>query len=172
MVTIVLILILSKITEREGDCHTNDGEITGGRIVKPIAKIFVFLGLLIVQICIYGLPFALSDKFSGFNPIQSGSEIFQVVMLAIWCTLGIFSGVLHREIHSGKFESVTFWGSLKEAWNGKELLNGMLISPILFYAVYALAKQVPNNLIGWLLAYENGFFCNTVYTKVAKRYEH
>ncbi len=48
-----------------------------------------------------------------------------------------------------------------------ELLRPILVSPIVFGVLWAAAKDQPPNLLGYVAAFQNGFFWQTVFGTVA-----
>jgi hypothetical protein len=123
---------------------------------------------------IIGFVFSLdtSKNFVGLNfdaqNIKTGNATGVLMIWIYVCmVLGIFFGQAYRVLATidntdigiselrGRIFSVDLWRSL-------------LSSPIVFGAIYLVARDQPDIIVSSILAFENGFICNVIAEKRIK----
>ena len=53
----------------------------------------------------------------------------------------------------------------RRVMNSTAFLMAIIVSPIVFFAIYNSTAQVPDNIVALLLSFQNGFFWQTVLEK-------
>lgn len=100
----------------------------------------------------------------GFNPLAHPNTHGITVGVAMF--FGIISNSIWTHVAElPKNEPVSIGRVLKSALRSASLVRSALVSPIVFMAVYALVKSEPDAIVAHLLAYQNGFFWESVLRK-------
>ena len=108
------------------------------------------------------------ERISDFFHFDGASEqgagwswrpFFYVVAMLF----GILCGYLHSRLAHRK--RVNLLLEVKRAIRAGAFTRSLLVSPIVFGAVYALTKNQPDMLVGTLVAFENGFFCDVIFRR-------
>jgi hypothetical protein len=95
-------------------------------------------------------PNPLPKELSGLPKVIFGFH------LALWLVVGMASNYLWDLFRSGKsWQDVT--------WRG--LLMPVLISPIIFFSVWSIWKGDPISFALPLIAFQNGFFWQVIFSK-------
>lgn len=87
-----------------------------------------------------------------------------VSIVALLC--GITFGSLHRIWRDQK--TPLDFSALKAALRNPELWRSLLLSPMLFSGAYLAAQQQTNMILAFIVAFQVGFFCDTVLQKSSK----
>jgi len=98
----------------------------------------------------------------------SGEKAFALAMVALTAgvmLLGIFFGCLYRRLvkNSGP---VRLGAKLKEVVSSGSFLSSLCVAPFVFFGVYAIVKERPGDPASLLLAFENGFFCESIFQRM------
>lgn len=124
--------------------------------------------LFAMSVVIVAYAFRNADRITDFFYFDGGtgaasSGSWRPLFYVIAMLFGILCGYLHSHLTSRK--RVNVWREIKRAVNAGALTRSLLVSPIVFGAVYALTKEQPDMLIGTLCAFENGFFCDVIFRR-------
>lgn len=112
------------------------------------------------------IVYALFNYESSRNELNwTGPEfpIAQYVALAILLLLGIGFGSLFRQIKSSS-GSISIVKEISQIWSSRSLWCSILVSPIVFGAVFVLSSDIPTGAAALFLAFQNGFFCDSVFS--------
>ena len=127
-------------------------------------KIFARLSVLIVLALAFGLMgSSLFPRLTvfGFTSAPSPAEsVGQLIALVLATLLGVWSRTIQEHLQAaarGPVRTV-----LAKSLFRREFWGATVVSPLLFFVTYRLAKDVPDTLTAILLAYQNGFFWRTV----------
>ena len=73
-------------------------------------------------------------------------------------------GMLSRGIHDyiQNLTSISFSAAIKKVVRSTAFVTAVLVSPIVFFTLYNITRSVPDDIIAALLAFQNGFFWQTV----------
>lgn len=106
------------------------------------------------------------------GPTNESSSLLPVVLLAGVMLIGIVSSFVFERAKSPDAIGATLSKNLKNVLTDFRLIAALFVSPMIFNSVYALVGQAPDSVNDFLLAYQNGFFWQTILsgiaTKVAK----
>jgi hypothetical protein len=98
----------------------------------------------------------------GFERVTSEVEIEKIVLTGAALLLGIIFGVVNEKLSSlqpdQKISAPIIFNSLRTARAAKSLIA----APVLYVGVYTLAGEQPDYIVSFLLAFQNGFFCDAV----------
>ncbi len=131
--------------------------------VKP--HVFSRVLILVLAVAVVGIALVLWDtlvlQHNTFSAGDSGRNLFWI---AAACVLGISSKVVSDAIQesSGKRRGK---GILKRIFNGlalRNLIRALLLSPVILLALLQAIQHIADFKIVLLLAYQNGFFFQSV----------
>lgn len=98
----------------------------------------------------------------GFESVTSQVEIEKIVLTGVALLFGIAFGVVNEQLSSlqpdQRISASIIMNSLRTARAAKSLIA----APILYVGVYTLAGEQPDYVVSFLLAFQNGFFCDAV----------
>jgi hypothetical protein len=102
--------------------------------------------------------FAAGRVFS----IRQGLRRAAILMIA-----GIFSSFVFEKAKQ-EGQGITAVGpALRSIFNDFQFIAALFVSPLIFNSIYALTNQNPESMGDFLLAYQNGFFWQTVLAGIA-----
>jgi hypothetical protein len=125
--------------------------------------VLIFCGLV--------FPFLVGYVASNFYPggfaqaqATNGSpgNVWSVILLAVLMIVGIFSSFVFEKAKQSSQEGVPISLRLSSILTDFQFIAALFVSPLIFNSIYALTNQNPETLGDFLLAYQNGFFWQTV----------
>jgi hypothetical protein len=135
-------------------------------------KTMPYLGLavMVASLVISYQYLAYQDlSFLGFEQQSEGRlvkpSLWRMMFLIVSTLLGITSGYFHSRLQTSAVSRFIFTAELKEMFYSPDYYRGLFASPIVFSVVYVAVNQQPDDVIAFLLAFENGFFWNRVLEK-------
>lgn len=93
------------------------------------------------------------------------------IVLAAFTMLGIFSRILFDEIKAANSEHIRIFKVVRKALASANFWLAISISPIVFGFVAKQFETLPDNASLGLMAYQNGFFFNSIFSMVQKNSE-
>ena len=131
------------------------------RVLFLSACLFPFLGCYLASY-FYPGGLLLAQSATG-----SSGDPWHIILLALVMIVGIFSSFVFEKARVSKREGVPISLHLAEIFGDFQFIAALFVSPLIFNSIYALTKQNPETLGDFLLAYQNGFFWQTVLAGVA-----
>jgi len=127
--------------------------------------VFIVLGLIFLFVAIawfYDRTISGGSFFNG-NPApgQRPLPIRDIVIASAAMLAGILFGAIYAQLSTAK-EDVNGWSLIPVALSSPQLVKSLFASPIVFAVVYVAAQTQPDPVIGAFVAFQNGFFCDTV----------
>ena len=128
-------------------------------------SLYIFIAALLIAICIhyFGVratfsPEVLETNLRNYGDPKSEdlenflhiSILVKAIILFVLTSVGI---VFQTIYHSKKFSI--------ELTN----LKPLLVAPIVFYPVYLISKTQTDNIVSFILAFQNGFFWQAIFNK-------
>jgi hypothetical protein len=118
------------------------------------------------------IGFAASYYYpGGFGFAQathsSGGSLWSIVLLAVLMIVGIFSSFVFEKAKQSDREGVSISLALSGILTDFQFVAALFVSPLIFNSIYALTNQNPDSVGDFLLAYQNGFFWQSVLAGVA-----
>jgi hypothetical protein len=128
----------------------------------------------ILSISVLSIIYVLSETIfflypRGFVSIDLGNIFNRNVVLALSTVLGIFSRHMFRDVEKHKSQKVNILSVLKNAFTSKALWISIFVCPVVLVGVFKSVEQVPDNLLAYLFAYQNGFFFESLSLLGAKK---
>lgn len=106
--------------------------------------------------------FALAQNSSASNASPWGIALLTVLMI-----VGIFSSFVFEKAKKSRRDGTPVSLKLTSILTDFQFVAALFVSPLIFNSIYALIGQNPETLGDFLLAYQNGFFWQTVLGGVA-----
>jgi len=131
--------------------------------VHNIAAITI---IIVVATPALGFLFAYvehSRSVSGFQSFDTSNATKRASILATSCVIGILSKFIFDRLSKLYKTKVSFIGSLTNAF--KAIVIAMIVSPIIIVGLYGLLEKIEDTILLALIAYQNGFFFQSVLGK-------
>jgi len=90
--------------------------------------------------------------------------LLRAVGMALTMVAGIVSSLLAERVTSGKETNI--WRELKGVFKSTQFILAVVVAPIVFNAFYVSVSEIPRGLPDFMLAYQNGFFWQSVLERV------
>ena len=139
--------------ELEETCLTKVSEM---RIIVRVIQSVVFLGLI-----------AGVFHFTQPGNLPFWGKQFPIVSYAIVCSLsflGIVFGCLFRRIAGRPADApIAPLKELKAVFGVRSFWSAICVSPFIFGSAFVYLNQNPSDATAFLLAFQNGFFCESVF---------
>lgn len=126
--------------------------------------VFLFVFLLGGMVSWFGYLWLIQipggqGRFSLIGEYQT----LRGIMLYFSMVLGMLSRGLHDHIQ--KYNGVNLYELLLKVIRSTSFLTAVIVSPIVFFTIYNMARLVPDDVVSMLFAFQNGFFWKTVLEK-------
>lgn len=126
----------------------------------------IFAVLFLAALTLFTLRFLSRGDFllaqeavtSPWRPIIRG------LGMALTMVAGIASSLLTERLTSSN--GTNTWRELKGVFQSTQFILAVVVAPIVFNAFYASVSEVPRGLPDFMLAYQNGFFWQSVLERV------
>jgi hypothetical protein len=133
-------------------------------VVATIGLVFVFAsGYFASFYYPGGFGYAQATKDAPANP-------WSIVLLAILMIAGIFSSFVFEKAKQEGRGVTDVWPALRSIFSDLQFVAALFVSPLIFNSIYTLTNQNPETIGDFLLAYQNGFFWQTVLAGVANNF--
>lgn len=132
-------------------------------LLLPLGLLFP-VGAGFVASSFYPGGFAMAQRVDG-----SAGNAWAIVLLAVLMVVGIFSSFVFEKARQSRKDGTPISLRLAEVATDFQFIAALFVSPLIFNTVYALTNQNPETLGDFLLAYQNGFFWQTVLAGVADK---
>ena len=98
-------------------------------------------------------------------------DVVRVPILFLLMLIGMFCHQMFTKIDkkekAGK-EKIDVIKTFRSSFSGPSFIKAILISPIIFYGFYKINGTVVNDVSGYILAFQNGFFWKTIFSSASK----
>lgn len=119
--------------------------------------------LLTMTIGIFFWTRSLAGGAFNFDERQQ-MDFTMPVISAILMLIGVIFGALYAELQS---EASSPLDAMHDAFRKPSLFRALLVAPIVFSGVYAFARSNSDGIIVAIFAFQNGFFCESIFRKSA-----
>ena len=101
---------------------------------------------------------------AGFDPLSTNVPVVVKITTAGTMLLGIFANALWVAVgRTPEGSPIDIVGLITSVLRTPSFIKSALVSPIVFIVVYALVKNEPDPVVAHLLAFQNGFFWESVF---------
>lgn len=114
------------------------------------------------------LVFAQGDSFQDLNFMGKDFPAASFIFTALLMLSGILLGALFRNIY-GREEPVQIGTEIRTLLRSSSFIAALCISPYLYLSVYLAISRSPSDPASYLLAFENGFFCEAIIERVVSK---
>lgn len=128
--------------------------------MKPSLKLGLAVAVLVLVIAagvIYHSEAWRSHSFLG-DDANYWTAALRTAVLAVATVVGVVCGTAYKL--PAKSSLVAETAVSRQFFS--ELVRPLLASPLVFTFVYTSAREVPDLVLAGLLAFENGFFCESI----------
>lgn len=132
--------------------------------------VLLTLGAIAVFIGGVALNFFLTVEAGGVSWSGQGFPGAVFATTAAVMFAGIVFGCLYRNLKD-RSGDVHLGYELVSAFKSAALVRALCVSPFVFMSVYALVADRPGDPASYLLAFQNGFFCQALFEKAAAKQE-
>lgn len=129
--------------------------------MRSLINIAAAAFLLIVTIGIFFWMRSLAGGAFNFDERQQ-MDFTMPVISAILMLFGVIFGALYAELQQDTSTPLT---AMREAFRKPSLYRALLVAPIVFAGVYAFARSNSDGIIVAIFAFQNGFFCESIFRK-------
>lgn len=104
----------------------------------------------------------VSPAHAGFVE-QPENWVLRAALLYALMVVGMLARALHEDIQKGMQQG---WSGLfRNAFHSASFATAIVVSPIVFFAVYNATREQPDNMIALLLSFQNGFFWHVIFER-------
>lgn len=118
-----------------------------------------FLAIIALFAVLFTAFYFLTVEPLGFQEGGSSGNA-KIVVAGIAMIIGIVFGAMHRA-WSLRVRPINF-SAVRTVLRSPELWRAMLLSPIVFSGVYVAAQEQPDFILAFVVAFQSGFFCESV----------
>jgi hypothetical protein len=122
-------------------------------LVIPILMIIAFTYRQVGDVTSFGL-------LETYN--ETSSPLRRPVILAGACLLGILSKALYDEFLRPRAKQAGFYATVARGLAPERVVISLIVSPIIILSAYTRIDQVDDLVLVALIAYQTGFFFQTV----------
>ena len=112
--------------------------------------------------------YVLTDTDAAVTNARTTTPYLRIFLLGLAMLTGIFFQFLVEATKSRTNVNPKPSYAMLLSKQQQSIVIALLSSPIVFYAIYTLVKNEPDNVIALLIAFQNGFFWQTVLAKRRK----
>lgn len=128
-----------------------------------------YVGILVLVCSLVFTSLYLAFQDFSFLSFDQPSHVdfatpspWRILLLILSTLLGITGGYFHTRLQADPSRRFVFRVELNEMFYSPDYYRGLFASPIVFSVVYLAVNQQPDDVVAFLLAFENGFFWNRV----------
>lgn len=128
--------------------------------------LYSLFALVVAFAAIYAVYYQASGA-DGLGFEGSEVSIVGVVGTALVLLFGIFFGCLFRRL-GGRDRQVDVLKEVLAVIRSSSFIAALCVSPFVFFAIYAIVNGSPGDPASYLLAFQNGFFCQAIFNRMFK----
>lgn len=96
---------------------------------------------------------------------ELGLPITAILATALSMFVGIVFGGLFRRLE-GREGKINPFAEFLAVFQTPNFLAALCISPFVYFGVYTLVRESPGDPASYLLAFQNGFFCEAIFKRM------
>jgi hypothetical protein len=124
-----------------------------------------FGALIVFAIVMFGTFFQASER-DGLGWWGESFPIASLIGTSLLLLVGIMFGTLFRTISAKEGKRVDIVAEIRDVFTDNSFWISICVSPFVFFAVYAVIRASPSDPASYLLAFQNGFFCESVFKRL------
>jgi membrane protease YdiL (CAAX protease family) len=123
---------------------------------------------------IFAVNFVASKYYPGGYlfaqaPTDASASLVNLSLLALLMFLGILSSFIFERAKQRSSDQESVWTNFSMVLTDFQFIAAVFVSPIIFNSIYSLVHQNPEGVSDFLLAYQNGFFWQSILAGVTPR---
>ena len=128
-------------------------------------KAFYFLiGMIILTGGVF-LTYYEAQQTSDLSWWGEKFPVVNFILTALVMFLGIVFGCLFRRV-AGSDRQINLLQELRIVFGSSSFIAALCVSPFVFMGVYVTVAASPGDAASYLLAFQNGFFCESIFNKL------
>jgi hypothetical protein len=131
--------------------------------MRAIYNMLAALFLVGLTIGVFFWARSLEGGGSNFDE-RTATDWVMPIVSAVLMLCGVLFGALYAELQHDDQPPLTAMGN---AFNRPGLYRALLVAPIVFAGVYTFAKSNSDGTMVAIFAFQNGFFCESIFRKVS-----
>jgi hypothetical protein len=128
-------------------------------IVAKLVAVFVFVA--VVTATFYQAAPAEELSFFGNH-----FPIVAFVLTGLLLIAGIVFGCLFRQISKATTKKINIVQEVRDVFSSPSFWTALCVSPFVLFSVYAVVSAAPGDPASYLLSFQNGFFCESVFRQL------
>ena len=136
--------------------------------MKPTKFLFILLGVLFLGAGTF-IPFYLAEDEKGLGWWGETFPFASFGLTVVVMLLGIIFGCLFRRV-ARRNDKILLGKELREVFSSPSFIAALCVSPLIFMSAYVVVSKSPGDPSSYLLAFQNGFFCEAIFQQLYKGY--
>ena len=126
-----------------------------------VLRLLMVLGFIVLTVGTY----YYSGTATQLNWSGPQSPVLVGVLAAVVMFCGMFFGSLFRQIRR-KTGRISILTECADVFVSTSFWSALCVSPLVYFSIFAASGDNPENSSAYLLAFENGFFCEAVFKEL------
>jgi hypothetical protein len=129
--------------------------------MRSLANLLGAAFLIVVTLGIFFWIHSMAAGAFNFDERQKVDWTMPILSAALMLA-GVVFGALYAELQHDDVQPIA---AMKRAFQKPGLYRAFLVAPIVFAGVYAFARSNTDTIIVAIFAFQNGFFCESIFRK-------
>ncbi len=129
--------------------------------LKTLRIIFYSLCPIGILVCVYSFLYVLFFLPHGYFPLVK-SFIAEPILLGFFTFFGIICRHIYVGLERTKKNKINIVQVFLKAFKSKSLWMSVIICPVVLISVFKGLERMPDDLLAYLFAYQNGFFFESI----------
>jgi hypothetical protein len=121
--------------------------------------------IIVFAVVMFGTFFQASER-DGLAWWGENFPYASFIGTSVLLLIGIIFGTLFRAITSKSNQRINIVSEIRDVFSDNSFWTSVCVAPFVFFAVYAVIRASPSDPASYLLAFQNGFFCESVFKKL------
>lgn len=126
--------------------------------------VFVIIACLLAIGAVYLTFLQGYSGGAGFEG-RDAPAIVPVILTGLVMAFGIFFGSMFRRMGSVD-RQVDILAEMRDVLRSSRFIATLCVCPFVFLGAYALVRDTPGDPASYLLAFQNGFFCEAIFRRM------
>jgi len=135
-----------------------------------VKVLLVLIGVgTIVGTTIFAIRLLTADEvlMAGPSAASRFSAPLRITTLILAMLLGILSSFVAQRIQArAPNESINIGSEVKSILSSSAFIGALIVAPIVFNGMYVTLSQNPQGVTDFVLAYQNGFFWQSIFARM------
>jgi hypothetical protein len=123
------------------------------------------IAIVVCVVIMFGTFFQASER-DGLAWWGENFPFISFIGTTVLLFIGIIFGTLFRTISAKRNKKINIVSEIRGVFTDNSFWTSVCVSPFVFFAVYAVIRASPSDPASYLLAFQNGFFCESVFKRL------